>query len=46
VARGSLAADRRAPHISTFPFSKTLENGFHHKKNSYKERKNLREFLR
>jgi hypothetical protein len=46
AARGGLAAGRRAPHVSAFPFSEILKNGFPHKKNSYKERKNLRKFLR
>jgi hypothetical protein len=46
AVRGGLAADRRAPPVSAFPFSEILENGFPHKKNSYKESKNLRKFLR
>jgi hypothetical protein len=46
AARGGLAASRRAPHVSAFPFLEILKNGFPHKKNSYKERKNLRKFLR
>jgi hypothetical protein len=41
VVRGGLAADRRAPHDSTFPFSEILKNGLLHKNNSYKERKIL-----
>jgi hypothetical protein len=43
---GGLAADRRASPISAFLFSEILENSFLHKKNGYKERKNLRKFLR
>jgi hypothetical protein len=46
AARGGLAADRRAPHVSAFPFLKILKNGFLHKKNRYKERKNPKKILR
>jgi hypothetical protein len=46
VARGGLAADKRAPYVSDFPFSEILENSFPLKKNRYKVRKNLRKFLK
>jgi hypothetical protein len=46
AVRGGLAADTRARRVSAFPFSEILKNGFPHKKNSYKERKNPRTFLR
>jgi hypothetical protein len=46
AVRGGLANDKRAPHVSTFPFSEILKNSFPHKKNRYKLRKNLRKFLK
>jgi hypothetical protein len=46
AARGGLAADKRAPHVSVFPFSEILKNSCPHKKNRYKVRKNLRKFLK
>jgi hypothetical protein len=46
AARGGVAADKRAPHVSAFPFSEILKDSFPHKKNRYKVRKNLRKFLK
>jgi hypothetical protein len=45
-ARGSLAADRQAPHISAFPISENFKNLLSTQENRYKVRKNLRKFLR
>jgi hypothetical protein len=42
VARGGLAVDIRAPHVSAFPVLENLEITFPHKKNRYKVRKYLR----
>jgi hypothetical protein len=45
AVHGGLAADKRAPHVSPFPFVRNTQNSFPPKKNTYKVRKNLRKFV-
>jgi hypothetical protein len=42
---GLRATDQRFPHVRGFQISRKLKNIFPHKKNRYKERKNLRKIM-